>query len=184
MKGGRAGPVLTTVRLRLTPYEPDDADALHALFVDPQFRRWLLDDHIVPRTFVEDEIASVQESFRAHGWGQWCVRCRKSGALLGITGFRHFHTPPRLELLYGLHPSAWGCGYASEAARRAVRYAFEELGFERVIASTDAPHDVSVRVMERIGMRFFDRSLIDGLDTLTYVVERPTGGSPGGATAR
>ena len=53
-----------------------------------------------------------------------------------------------------------------------IRYGFDSLGFERIVASTDAGHAASVRVMEKLGMRFERRATIDGLDTIFYVITR------------
>ena len=53
-----------------------------------------------------------------------------------------------------------------------IRYGFETLGFDEIIASADAPNEGSIRVMEKVGMKFQKRVLIDGLDTIYYVISR------------
>ena len=53
-----------------------------------------------------------------------------------------------------------------------IRYGFETLGFDEIIASADAPNEASFRVMEKTGMTFQKRVLIDGLDTIYYAVSR------------
>lgn len=177
-----SGLVLRTRRMVLRPYRRGEAEALHALFTEPGFRKWLFDGQIVPRSFVEKEMAAVEQAFQEHGWGQWSIRRDEEGPLIGIAGLRHFHKPPRLELFYGLSSDHWGRGLAAEAATAVLRHCFETLGMHKVVASTDAPHTRSVRVLEKLGMRFVERSLIDGLDTLTYVIARGDFGSgPGTA---
>jgi len=79
-----------------------------------------------------------------------------------------------LELLFGLSPTHWGQGFATEAAEAVIRYAFETLGVTLVHASTDVPNQASVRVMERLGMHFERQATINGLDTLFYRLPRPT----------
>jgi RimJ/RimL family protein N-acetyltransferase len=77
-----------------------------------------------------------------------------------------------LELLYGIAPEHWNRGLATEIARTLVRYDFEELGFSEVWASTDAPNAVSARVLEKAGLRFERRAVVDGLETHFYSLPR------------
>ena len=70
--------------------------------------------------------------------------------------------------------STWGQGLAAAAARVLIRYGFEALGFNEIIASTDASNEASIRVMEKAGMTFQKRLLLDGLDTIYYVISRAT----------
>lgn len=55
--------------------------------------------------------------------------------------------------MVALHPGVWGRGYAAEAAREVLRYAFDELGPEEVRAATDIPNDASLRLLQRLGFR-------------------------------
>jgi ribosomal-protein-alanine N-acetyltransferase len=143
--------LLTTARLELRPFRPVDAEALHALFTNAGVRRWLLDDELVSREWVDGEIAASEARFAAAGCGLWALREPPAGDVIGFLGFRHFWDPPELELVYGLHPSAWGRGLATEAGRVAMGYAFDTLGFGEVRAATDAPNLASIAVLERLG---------------------------------
>ena len=177
---------LETERLILLPFAAEHAGALHELWNEPGVRRFLFDDQVVPRARVDEAIASSRASFDQRGFGLWAAFPRQTGersgaldALLGFTGFHEFHEPPVLELLFGVHPDHWGRGLASELARRMIGHAFDELGFERVVASTDAPNSASVRVMEKSGLRFAARSERAGVDTITYALDardRPRAG--------
>lgn len=170
MSGDR---VVLTRRLRLRPLEPADRDALHDLWTTPEVRRYLFDDEIVSRERVALEIEGSGTTFARSGWGLWAVLPREDPSpLIGFCGYREFYDPPQVQLLYGLDPRWWGRGLATEAARAMIRYGFEELGMERIVAATDAPHQASVRVMERCGLRFEKRTTIDGLNTLFYTLDR------------
>ena len=167
-----AQPRIETARLRLRPYRPADLDALHALFTDPGVRRYLLDGEVVSRDWVAGEIRASMELFARRGGGQWALFPRGEHALIGFCGYRHFHRPPELQLLYGLVPARWNRGLASEAARAMIRYGFEEQGLDAVVASTDAPNAASIRVMEKVGMRFERRAVVGGLETVVYTLAR------------
>jgi ribosomal-protein-alanine N-acetyltransferase len=150
--------VLRTARLELLPFRPADADALHELFTDEGMRRWLLDDLLVPREWVDEEIAQSEARFSAGGCGLWVLREPPGEAPIGFVGFRPFWDPPELELVYGLQPARWGFGFATEAAGAAVAHAFEALGHEEVRAATDVPNTGSVAVLERLGFELWKRT--------------------------
>lgn len=165
-------PLLETDRLYLRPYNSDDGPALHRLWTDPAVRRYLLDDEVVARDFVDQEIADTVALFEEHGYGQWSVRPKEGTDLIGFSGYRPFYNPPVLQLIYGMDPAWWGQGLAVEAARAVLRYGFETLGFETIHAATDAPNTASVRVLDKLGMKLVRRATAHGLDTLFYTLHQ------------
>lgn len=164
--------VITTDRLCLRPLRLEDLDALHALWTDAGVRRFLFDDQVISREQAESEIKQSIERFETDGCGLWGATLREETELIGFCGYRPFHDPPQLQLLYGFYPSQWSKGLATEAARAMLRFGFERLGLESVIASADAPNAASLRVMEKLGMTFDRREMIDGLDTISYSLGR------------
>ena len=163
---------IETARLRLRPYRRSDLAALHALFTDPGVRRYLLDGEVVSRDWVAEEIRGSLACFADRGFGQWAILARDGGDLIGFAGYRYFHQPPELQLLYGLAPAHWNRGLATETARAMIRWGFEQHGFDVIRASTDAPNAASIRVLEKAGMRFEKRVLVGGLDTVYYRLAR------------
>jgi ribosomal-protein-alanine N-acetyltransferase len=163
---------IKTARLHLRPVCHDDLDSLFALWTEPRVRRFLFDDQIISREQAVNEIVNSIKRFEAHGCGLWRATAREGSELIGFCGYRFFHEPPQLQLLYGFHPDHWSQGFATEAARAMIRFGFEELGFDSVIASADAPNTASCRVMEKAGMAFDRRETVNGLDTIYYRVER------------
>src|SRR6185437_5321908 len=74
--------------------------------------------------------------------------------LLGDCGLQPLeHHGPEVELGYDLHPSAWGRGLATEAARAVMRIAFGELGLDRVVAVVKPDHVASQRVLVKAGLQ-------------------------------
>ena len=143
---------LVTARLDLAPGTLADVPALWALWTDPDVRRWLWDDQVIPleraRALVADGVATA----RASGLGLWTVRRRGAGEIVGFCALLP-NTAGEAELLYGLAPVCWGQGLATEAARAVLRHAFDDLGLACVVAATDPPNRASIRVLERLGMR-------------------------------
>lgn len=155
---------LRTARLVLRPVCLDDVDGLHAVFTDPDVRRYLLDGHIVSRTWVAYEVDASVARFAEGVGGIWATRMIDEAPIVGFAGYRHFFDPPELQLLYGLLPSRWGRGLAVESARAVIRHGFGSLGMTEIRAATDAPNTASVRVLERLGF---------------LAVPCPTGAPPG-----
>jgi ribosomal-protein-alanine N-acetyltransferase len=165
------GPVLETSRLVLRPLVDDDVEALHALFDDATVVRYMLDGERVARDWVASVIARSAQDFADRGLGLWAARERETpGRLIGLVGYRDFHEPPVFELLYALRGEAQGRGLAVEMARAATRAGFGA-GLPRIRASTDEPNVASVRVMERLGMRFAGREEAEPWAQLHYVLE-------------
>ncbi len=156
----------------LRPLLISDLHEIHAIWTDPHVRKYLFDDNIISLEAAMVEIKNSLQSFERHRYGLWAVFLEKSMRMIGFTGFRNFHEPPELQLLYGLLPKHCGKGYATRLARLMIKYAFEELQFNAVLASADAPNAASICVMQKAGMKFFKRVNINGLDTIYYRVER------------
>jgi [ribosomal protein S5]-alanine N-acetyltransferase len=157
---------IETERLKLRPLRAADRADLHHLFIDPDVRRYLWDDEILP---IQQTWAVVSESLRrfpADGTGLWAVTRRGRPLLAGFGGFWPF--PTRLEILFGFAPVHWGKGLATELVRALLRYGFEELGMERIDGSADAPNIASLRVMERAGMRQTEKHSQGGRETVSY----------------
>lgn len=164
---------LHTSRLKLCPYKREDLDNLHRIFIDPQVRKYLCDDKIMPREWVATEIENNTKCFEQHGFGQWSIFLKETSELIGFCGFRFFYdNPPELQLLYGLSPQYWGKGLATEVAKAMIQYGFTEHKFEQIISATDVENIASARVMERIGMNFTQRINKEGLDVLYYAISR------------
>ena len=137
---------------------------LHALLTHPDVRRYLMDDLIVEREWVFDVVESSRKTFAEASYGLWCVesrarrRLRRPGRAAG-----HRRTRDEPQLLYALDPPPGIAALATEASRRrwsttrSTSSALSEL-----LASTDPPNHASIRVMERLGMRFLEAGRAGG----------------------
>jgi ribosomal-protein-alanine N-acetyltransferase len=167
-----SGAILVTARLRLAPLAEEDVSRLHALLVHPEVRRYLMDDEIVERQWVVDLIESSRRSFADAGPGIWGIESKRDGAWVGVAGLRVSLGAREPQLIYALDPALWGQGLATEAATAVADHAFEVLGFPDLLASTDPPNRASIRVMERLGMRFLEASRAGGHPLVLYRITR------------
>ena len=83
---------------------------------------------------------------------------REDGTLLGFVGLSPVGADlpfaPAIEVAWRLQRSAWGQGYATEAAQCALAFAFEQLGFAEIVSFTAVANQRSAAVMSRLGMTF------------------------------
>ncbi len=148
--------VAETDRLLLRRLRPTDASALERVLCDPavmrfsdgvqtseQVRRWI-------RDYVETHYAQW-------GFGMWALALKTTRATIGYCGLSRF--PDRCqdgeaEIGVRLARNQWGRGYATEALRAVHHLAIETLMVNRLIAFVDPANASSVRLVEKLGMRF------------------------------
>lgn len=154
--------VVETERLVLRRLLPDDLPALHALYRDPVVRRYFPDG---TRTLdqTREELEWFLEGHPRHPeLGLWATIERATGAFLGRCGLLPWSIDgaAEVEVAYLIDPTRWGEGFGSEAARAIVRHAHEVLSLERLIGLIDPENAASVKVAEKVGMRY-ERDHVD-----------------------
>ena len=138
--------MLETERLVLRPFEETDAEGLHAYLGDAEVVRY------EPYGVMTMEECRLEAARRASDEAFWAV-CLADGTLIGnlyLSGADEFGTR---EIGYVFARACWHKGYATEAARRLMAYAFERLATRRIIALCDTRNAASFALMERLGMR-------------------------------
>jgi RimJ/RimL family protein N-acetyltransferase len=98
----------------------------------------------------------IEAGFAEFGFGPWALEELGGGRFIGFAGliYQSFDAAftPAFEIGYRLARSAWGQGYATEAAREAVRYGFERAGLPEIVSMTARQNVRSRAVMRRLGM--------------------------------
>jgi RimJ/RimL family protein N-acetyltransferase len=94
------------------------------------------------------------ESYRQHGFGLWLVEPKAEGMPAGICGLLKRGTLPGIEVGYAFLPPFRGKGYAFEAASAALGHARDVLGLHSLYAIVNPDNSISIRVLEKLGMRF------------------------------
>jgi RimJ/RimL family protein N-acetyltransferase len=150
---------LVTERLRLRRSVDDDAPAISAYRSDPdvhRFQGW-------ERTDVEAVRAEIEEMRgrapgEPGGWVQLTLQERATGALVGDVGIAPVEEEPGvIKVGYTVDPTFQGRGYATEAVRALVVYAFDTLHADVVRMHASANNAASIRVAEKAGLRFVER---------------------------
>jgi RimJ/RimL family protein N-acetyltransferase len=157
-----------TERLRLHPWTTEFTPALARVNADPEAMRFITGG--VPMSAEETAVQSayLAAHWNQYGFGLWAVEVKASGDVVGFTGLSHPRWFPELadevEVGWRLLPSAWGHGYATEAATEALRTAFDDLALDHVISLIDPANTRSSAVAVRLGLH---------VDRITPHPERP-----------
>lgn len=146
---------LSTDRIILRPWKDDDYTPFHIMSSDPQVHEFL--PRFPDRSACDAFADKLRADFSRRGWGFWVLEQKESGDFMGISGM---HEPgpefgvgrPCVEIGWRLAPAFWGKGYATEAARAVMHFAFTELRLDELVSFTAVANKRSFSVMERLGM--------------------------------
>ncbi len=163
---------LQTDRLTLRMLGETDLDAYAEMCADPEVMRYIGDGQPLARPMAWRNLALMVGHWTLRGYGLWAAEERSSGALVGRIGFWNPEGWPAFELGWMLRRAFWGRGYATEAARTALQFAFTRLGQPRVISLIHPENAASIRVAQRLGERRLDSTEVMGMPALVYRITR------------
>jgi RimJ/RimL family protein N-acetyltransferase len=151
------GVALTTGRLILKELEPQDVEALTAICQDPGIQKWTMIPSPYTRADAESFVNRIAPAGRAAGTDAvFGLYHATTGALLGAVGLHGIapadgrHTA-FAEVGYWLAPAARGHGYITEAVRAVCRWAFAQLGLDRIEWTAFVPNEASRKVALSVG---------------------------------
>jgi RimJ/RimL family protein N-acetyltransferase len=143
-----------TQRLLLRRWKDSDRDAFAAMNADPEVMAHF--PRVLDRAASDALLDRIEAHFAAHGFGLWALGVLGGESFVGFVGLLRVgfeaHFAPAVEIGWRLVASAWGKGFASEAAREACRIGFEELRLPQLVSFTVPANTRSRAVMERLGM--------------------------------
>lgn len=145
---------LLTERLILRQWQPSDYADFAQMNADTEVMRYF------PKRLSSaqsDMIAhKCQQLIEDNGWGFWVVSLKETSKFIGMVGLNETHADmpfaPSVEIGWRLQKRYWGQGYATEAARAALCFAFNDLKLDAVVAFTAIINEQSQMIMKRIGM--------------------------------
>jgi RimJ/RimL family protein N-acetyltransferase len=158
-------PHLTTTRLLLREYRMSDFDVFAANRADPLASEQIADRRDAWRIF-----AAGAGAWMLRGAGAWAIELRETGQFVGTVGafFRDGLTDD-LEIGWSVVRAFWSQGIATEAARAALAFGMQRHAVPRAIALIDAGNVASVRVSEKLGMRYESDVELYGRQVRRYV---------------
>ena len=161
--------MIRTERLLLRRWREADREPFAALNADPAVMEHL--QGLMSRERSDDFLDRIEAHWREHGWGLWAVEVPGVAPFVGYVGLwpaDYVTGAPMVEVGWRLAREQWGRGYATEAAREALRVGFTEIGLDEIVSFTVPQNRRSIAVMERIGLirdpaRDFEHPRVDAV---------------------
>jgi len=154
---------LSTPRLLLRRWRAEDREPFYRINSDPRVMEHF--PACLTRAESDAAIDRMEAHFKHHGFGLWAAELVQTGELAGFIGLSTprftAHFTPCVEVGWRLSVQFWGRGLATEGAREAMRFGFEQARLSEIVSFTVAGNLRSIRVMEKLGMR---RGLADDFD--------------------
>jgi len=141
-------------RVCLRRWRDEDREAFASMNADPRVMEFFRS----PLSRVESNamVAHIEKHFSERGFGLWAIEVPGVASFIGFAGLEvpglSAHFTPCVEVGWRLSFEHWGHGYATEAARLALRYGFRTLALSEIVSFTSATNHRSRAVMERLGM--------------------------------
>jgi RimJ/RimL family protein N-acetyltransferase len=170
--------LLETARLLLRPFGPEDLDDLVALHEDPEVTRYIT---TLDRAAAEERLRQDADEWRRRGHGMLAILGRPgsaqagTGRFLGRATVKHWPQFDETEVGWTLRRDAWGRGYATEAGRACVDWAFAELDVPYLTAMIAPGNHRSVRVAQRLGFKPMREDVLLGEPVIVHSRARPPG---------
>lgn len=147
--------IIETERLVLRRLSPDDAEFIVELLNQPSFLRYIGDKEVRNKA---EAVRYIQNgpvaSYEQFGFGLYLVELKDTEVPIGMCGLLKRDSLPDVDVGFAFLPSYWSQGYAFESAAAVMTYGREALGLRRIVAITSIDNDASIRLLEKLGLRF------------------------------
>lgn len=147
--------ILETKRLILRKLSVDDAEFILDLVNQPSFIQFIGDRGV---RSVEDAknyiLKGPVSSYERHGYGLYLALLKDGQVPIGMCGLVRRDTLEDVDIGYAFLPQYWSKGYAFEAASAVMDYAKNTLGLKRMLGISTPDNHGSIRVLEKIGLKF------------------------------
>lgn len=164
--------IAETQRLVLRGFHVVDDDAMSRVFSDPEVMRY--GDGTKDIEWVRRWLRGCLEDYHVKwGFGLWAVVEKRSSTVIGFCGLTRFADlggQAETEIGYRLARAFWGQGFATEAASAVRDYGFGTLNLSRMISIIDPRNAASIRVAEKVGLRFEKEMLFRGSQVHVYAI--------------
>ncbi len=164
---------LETARLILSPWQADDVPAFHALASDPEVVRYISDGVPWPRERAQEFVARQIGHFRERQFCLWKLTLKETGEFAGFCGIQPWGDTGEVEIGWWLAQAHWRKGLAIEAAREALRDAFERVGLRRIVSLAVPENERSIHIMRKLGMQFERMATHRGYEVALYAAANP-----------
>ena len=165
--------ILETERLILREFDEKDVESFYLLGSDPTVIRFTGDPGLTSLEHAGEVLRSRPlADYRKYGYGRWACVHKEDGTVIGFSGLKFLDELKEVDIGFRLLPAYWGAGLATEAGRAVLDFGFRQLRLASIIGLVDPENVASVRVLEKLGLKFVGMTMYQGTNTAKYVVHR------------
>lgn len=166
-------PPIETPRLILRPFTLADVEPSYEMEQNPAVNRYTHDGGVKTRAQVERAIVEGPlEDYKTYGYGRMAIEHKKEQRFIGFTGLKFITDLGRVDLGYRLVQEFWGQGLATESGLASLRFGFEELALEEIIATILPANSASAKVLTKLGFTLEEELILQGIPQQLFSLQR------------
>ncbi len=165
---------IETPRLRLRQFTIDDLDDLHHIYSHPDLSKYMPNEKPLSLEETRAAIKSLTDNWEENHFGVWAVIYKEQEKLIGHCGLKFLENTPEVQIGYLLLKSYWTRGLGTEAASAALKYGFEVVNLQKIVAVAKPENIASRRVLEKVGMKYEKDAYYYENNVVYYSISRET----------
>ncbi|MEQ8519485.1 MAG: GNAT family N-acetyltransferase [Cytophagales bacterium] len=146
--------LIETERLVLREIGLNDKAEMFRLHSHPEVQKFTGEAPLKSIEEMEEAIKTRSIDYKKYGFGRWATFLKDEMHFIGWAGLAYLPEFDEIDLGYRFLPNYWGKGYATEVSRAILHYGFDKLNLNRIIAIAMKENKASIKVMEKVGMKF------------------------------
>ena len=163
--------IVETNRLYLKEFHVSDADKMFLLNADPEVIKFTGD-----RAFnnLEETIELIQnyDHYKIYGFGRWSVFLKDTNKYIGWCGLKYTKEKDEFDIGFRFFKEQWNKGYATESASACLELGFTKFKMNKIIGRAMSANIGSIKVLEKIGLKFEKKFDFDGAEGVIYSIEK------------
>jgi RimJ/RimL family protein N-acetyltransferase len=165
--------IFETSRLLLRQFTLEDAPILLQLNSDPEVLKYLHEPLLQDEAHAETILCNIILPQYERKLGRWAVHQKEDNAFIGWCGLKYRPELEEIDLGYRFMQTAWGKGFATEAAQETLAYGFKKLYLSLITGRAHIENLASIRVLEKIGMEYIGDGIVDDCPVKTFTMKNP-----------
>ncbi|MBK8982605.1 MAG: GNAT family N-acetyltransferase [Ignavibacteria bacterium] len=146
--------IAETERLYAREYNESDMDKLTEICSDADVMRYIGKGGVMTSDQVQQMLKNNVKSYKENGYGMYAVINKTTGELTGQCGLNFIKSLNEVEIAYLFEKGSWGKGYATEISKEVLNFGFSRIGLTKIIALAYPENIASIKVINKIGLKF------------------------------
>lgn len=163
--------ILQTPRLYLRQFTLADAPLIVQLNSKPEVLQYLHEVPVKDEAHATEILTNIILPQYANNLGRWGAHIKDTGEFIGWCGLKYRPEMDETDLGYRFLPQHWGKGYATEAAKYTLEYGLNTLQLKTITGRAHIENTGSLKVLEKIGMRYIKDEVVDNCPVKTFIAE-------------